>query len=621
MHKISLSRKRQGENYHYMTVLLIFLGFFVMALILLGERHGLSAGGHDFSGSMLSAEELASLDTGKPVSSTGTCLFLWDSESVESAASAESLRQILLDMRVSVKEVDVSAQKVPEELADYETIVAALPDLDVLGEDVLRLCAYVEDGGRLLFADTMTNSQTYIAISERFGVIGTGAGYKAVHGFACADGFMAGGDGRTFALDGNSDTAYDVRLDGGSIVYMWDSEDRTPLIWERDYGEGRFVVCNIGLYSKTTRGFYAAAYSLLEDTCVWPVINASSFYLDDFPAPVPEGDAYYIERDYGMDTASFYADVWWPDVLKLAETYGIRYSGMIIETYDSQVSGTLRRNWNTANHRYYGDMLLDAGGELGLHGYNHQPLVGEDYVYQDDLGYEKWESPTQMKAAMDELYDFSTSLFPDTTFDVYVPPSNILSEEARGMIGEGQMTGVRAVASTYHEGEDVYIQEFEVAEDGIIECPRVISGCIFDKDARLAAFSELNLHYVSSHFMHPDDLMDPDRGADLGWEELKSRLTGYLDYLQTAAPGLTMAGASGMAGRVQRFSCLYVESKEETEDGVSLTFDGLADEGWCLVRCNSGTPSETVTGGELTPVTGNLYLLHVTSPQVYIPYV
>ena len=40
----------------------------------------------------------------------------------------------------------------------------------------------------------------------------------------------------------------------------------------------------------------------------------------------------------------------------------------------------------------------------------------------------------------------------------------------------------------------------------------------------LAAVSELNMHFVNTHFIHPDDLLDEDRGARLGWKKLKKRL-------------------------------------------------------------------------------------------------
>ena len=81
-----------------------------------------------------------------------------------------------------------------------------------------------------------------------------------------------------------------------------------------------------------------------------------------------------------------------------------------------------------------------------------------------------------------------------------------------------------------------YTQEFEVAEDGIVEQPRIISGAVIDDYMELAAVSELNMHFVNTHFMHPDDLLDEDRGARLGWKKLKKRLDEYMDWLYTSAP-------------------------------------------------------------------------------------
>ena len=41
------------------------------------------------------------------------------------------------------------------------------------------------------------------------------------------------------------------------------------------------------------------------------------------------------------------------------------------------------------------------------------------------------------------------------------------------------------------------------------------------------------------------------------------------------------------------------------------------DEAYLMVRINDGTPGQ-VTGGELTNVTGNLYLLHAQESEVVI---
>ena len=95
---------------------------------------------------------------------------------------------------------------------------------------------------------------------------------------------------------------------------------------------------------------------------------------------------------------------------------------------------------------------------------------------------------------------------------VYVPPSNILSEEGRQILAE-DFLDIQAVASIfYFEGEYEYSQDFAVAgEDGIIETPRIISGLIIDPYMETAALSELNFHFVNSHFLHPDDVLDEDR--------------------------------------------------------------------------------------------------------------
>ena len=95
---------------------------------------------------------------------------------------------------------------------------------------------------------------------------------------------------------------------------------------------------------------------------------------------------------------------------------------------------------------------------------------------------------------------------------------------------------IRTIASNYFSGEYAYVQEFETADDGIVEQPRIISGAIIDDYMQMAALSELNMHFVNSHFMHPDDLLDEDRGAALGWEKLRARLDEYMTWLDTSAP-------------------------------------------------------------------------------------
>ena len=259
--------------------------------------------------------------------------------------------------------------------------------------------------------------------------------------------------------------------------------------------------------------------------------------------------------------------------------------------------------------------MLHQGGELGYHGYNHQPLSLPNTDYGDVLPYDTWKNQSAMKKAVKELVRFGDKIFPSTSMSVYVPPSNVLSAEGRRMLAE-DFPQIRTIASNYFTGEFAYVQEFEVAEDGIVEQPRIISGAIIDSYMKMAALSELNMHFVNSHFIHPDDLLDEDRGAALGWKKLKGNLSDYMDWLDDSAPSLRQLTGSELSGAIQRYGAVTF-TKTVTDQEIRLELDNFYDEVYFMVRINEGTPGD-VSGGKLTHLTGNLYLLKAKEPTVTI---
>lgn len=291
----------------------------------------------------------------------------------------------------------------------------------------------------------------------------------------------------------------------------------------------------------------------------------------------------------------------------------------MIENYEDAVNQTEpARQTDTTQFRYFGGMLLQMGGELGFHGYNHQPLALWDTDYGTLYDYKTWKNKETLVASLNELIAFQDEVLPNAHGSVYVPPSNILSARARKLIGT-DVPRIKTIASTYFEdGTDLpYVQEFGVASDGIVEQPRIVSGGMVDDSyMRLAAVSELNMHYASTHFMHPDDLLDPDRGAKEGWEVYKGGLTDFLEWLTKSAPDLRHQTASECSGAIQRFSSVTV-SVDTSADAWTLNLDNFHDEAWLMFRANNGEPG-AVTGGELTHLTGNLYLLKATDKTVTI---
>lgn len=541
------------------------------------------------------------------------CLLIVSGSEPELGDNIIELEQVLIDMRVGYETYDLEEGRFPD-LYKYSAVMVAVSNLESFDEDIFTLSGWVYDGGRALFPLTLQRERTLDLVASKLGI--TEAGYENVRvdSIYVEEGFMIGG-GMTYAVTDGYDSALSVSLSEHVKIHAYEGESGAPLIWENRYGEGKFVVDNFGLCEKAYRGFFAASYSLLEDVSVYPVINSSTFYIDDFPSPVPMGDGEFIRRDYNMDIGGFYSNIWWPDMMQLAEQYGMVYTAVMIENYESQVTGVLPRNSDQARYRYFGNMLLRMGGELGYHGYNHQPLCLEGYDYGQESGYKSWESMDVMKNSIKELRSFASELFPEEVFSVYVPPSNILSDEGRQML-VSEFPDIRTIASLYFSGDGAYSQEYEVGADGMIESPRVISGCVIDEYMQIAALSELNMHYVNSHFLHPDDLLDEDRGAAIGWENLKMTFERYLSWLYTSAPEIRDLNGSGIAGAIERYCALSLW-KEDTPEDFYLTLDGFYDEAYLLVRVNEGTVG-AVKGGRLEHITGNLYILHARSPEIEI---
>lgn len=503
-----------------------------------------------------------------------------------------------------------------ELLQEYECFILAVNHYPRISDITGDLKTWVKKGGKMMVLFPPDYSGNFMALFDIFGIkdCGTTAEIREVR---FLNDFMIGGEEKTYPITDAYASSYALSLSADSTVYM-ESTDKypVPLVWRRDCGEGTVVFDNFGIMEKAYRGIHCAALSLLEDAFVYPVINGATFYIDDFPAPIPEGDGVYISREYNLSVSEFYSQVWWNDVYNLAKKYDIKYTGVVIEEYSSQVEGKFVRNEEIDRYLYFGNMLLQTGGEIGIHGYNHMPLVLDNFDYENQYDtYKQWPSTESMTAAIKEVMGFSKSLFPDEKLQVYVPPSNILSKEGREIL---ENEGIKVIASVYLEGELAYEQEFEVSrEDNIINTPRIISGYIFNDYVNLVALCELNFHLVSTHFQHPDDILDIDRGAEQGWKKMRDNLDNYMEWLYQAFPKIRNLTGSELAAAVERYDLVQV-TRTQTDTGIHLDLENFFGEAHMLLRVNEGQTLEHVEGGTSQKITNTSYLIICTQDSVDI---
>lgn len=602
---------KEWKQFRYWGIFLVFIGFLGLSVALFIERQGI---GYQIpeqaytylTGAVVTADQAQSQ---VPVNT----LVVTDSRDPSSMLAKEQFQQIFKDMKVGYNLIDIATESFPD-VKSYEKVVMLVSQLDDLDQELIALRDWVESGGYVQFALTLQKSSHLSLIEQALGIKQSQAEHGLVDKLYIEPDFMIGG-GREYIIEEPFDSALKVDLSEKAKVHVSRKEGPgvLPLIWEHTYGKGKFVIDNFGIYNKVTRGLYAASYNLLGKVASYPVINGSVFYLDDFPAPVPSGDGKYVKRDYNLNVADFYTNIWWVDMLSFVDKFGIKYTGATIENYEDDTSGNVHGQDDTSRFVYFGNMLLRSGGEIGYHGYNHQPLSPKSLDYKGVYDYHTWEV-SAMVSAMKELVRFNEELFPNVEKSVYVPPSNVLSPEGRKVLRE-EIPEIKTIASTYFHGDFAYDQEFEWASDGMVEQPRIISGGMLDDFMQLAAFSELNMHFVNSHFIHPDDTLDVDRGAELGWAVLKSNLEHYISWLKSSAPDLRDLTGSQLSGAIQRYSAL-VPKQERTATGIEWTFDHFYDEVYLFVRINEGQVGSHVNGGTLTHLTGNLYLLKATQAKV-----
>lgn len=546
-----------------------------------------------------------------------TCLLLRDSTQENSELFTNHVDDVLSIMRVGFDTVDLAHEPLPD-VKNYSTVVIVFQNLEVLGDRISEICDWVEyDGGGVMLYCTPDASPVFRYLAPKLGIDEGGVSYSEIKGMIISDGFMLGGDGFKLHWGEPMPTALSINLQPDAEIFI-ESDDSAPvpLLWRYNYGKGRFVVNNHGLTDKASRGLISSAYTLLEDVSMHPVINASVFFLDDFPSPVPMGDGEYIRKEYGRDISSFYSSVWWPEMLEFCDIYGIKYTGLVIEDYDDKVDGTFPRQNDTERFTHFGSMLLDYGGEIGIHGYNHQPICFTGFKYDDNMDYNSWPNEDNVETAMKEVKDFIHELFPEVKPQVYVPPSNVLSEEGRAMFKE-KFPFIKTIASLYLESEVGYSQEFEIADDGVVEFPRIVSGAILDQYMYWDAINCLNLYYVNSHFIHPDDVLDIDRGAELGWSVLRDNLDKFMNWLFTSAPNIRSLSGTEASNATERFDVLTYEKTVNKDGDITIRFDGYYDEAFMMLRFNSGTPRE-VLGGNIEHISGDFYLLTVNSDIITI---
>ena len=235
------------------------------------------------------------------------------------------------------------------------------------------------------------------------------------------------------------------------------------------------------------------------------------------------------------------------------------------------------------------------------------------------MGYQPWDNTADMAASLKELDEIRQRLFPSVTFKTYVPPSNYLSSQGREAVKQA-FQDVRVIAGTLSsEGEEGEIcrQDFETGKDGIVDFPRITSGMILDDYGRFQMVNGIGLYGVMSHFIHPDDLFDAERGQGKTWQQLYESYCQMMEWYHSSYPTMRSLTAD-MAADALQVCENAVPHIIYGEDEITGSIENFTGESFFWLRCES-TPVVLDDSCQITRMDeGEYYMVTVKSTNFRI---
>lgn len=528
----------------------------------------------------------------------------------------ENLTQILTSIDKSYDMITDEQLTDQIDLWQYKGVLINQENIDFLTDGDF-ITSYIKEGGTVAFLQRPLLGNELEEYKEYLG-INSVEEYKVVETMVLTSNILIQGNGFEY-LNAVGTHALDAKLTDECDILV-SSKEEVPLVWQNDVEDGKVLVANGQFLSeRANKGLLLGFLTYMSDTFAYPIINAKVLHMDDYPLPLPEGTAEIIYNDYQVDNEEFFYYIWWPDVVRITQKYNVIVNGYLIYNYENDVADVdlLLNDSERANHLLLqGENLIKAGGELALHGFNHQPLRMREYLPEEAeiLNYKTWSSVEDMVDSISNLDKYLANVYPNYTAQAYVAPSNILTEEGRRAL-KLALPDLKVICALFDSGgvESNYQQDFGLGEDGIYDFPRYSSGYMLTEESNWLILNGITLNGVFSHFVHPDDVLDPDRNyGGLGWKVLSEEFDKFMNYLVTDFPWLNSTSVSQATNLLAE----YVESKSYfnyEENQITGYIEDGTYTNYYIIRTDKEIISST--GCDFQEIDEEIYLVTANSNQ------
>lgn len=420
-----------------------------------------------------------------------------------------------------------------------------------------------------------------------------------------------------------------VKLGNHAKIFVT-ADNGDPLLWEIERDKGRVVFSNNNLFTNSNmQGFMKQFISNGSDIFISVSLNGKLFHIDDYPFPTPDGNNAAIYDEYGVDTPRFFKDIWWNDMKKIAEDNKIKFTSFMIADYgidstEFELKKRILIKYEDLNVQ--GRNLLKSESEIGIHGFNHNPLsLSGGLNYEDTEEFKPWDSIATMNIANKNFIEVGEKIYGrGFKFYSYAAPNNLLTNDGKLSL-LNSFPDLKSLSGVFFKDENEKgLLSQKVGRDRdfpmFFTLPRFSFGYLKEITTMWNIFNGVAAYGYVSHFNHPDDVISPDRNFNSSWNKLKTEFESIVKTVNSDYPELVPMTQLDLALEYSKIENIYIETKLD-KDIINLKTYNFKDSYTAELRLR-GKKILNIEGGEYILKAkypdSNLYNLKIKDPNVKI---
>lgn len=497
--------------------------------------------------------------------------------------------------------------KIYQELPDAAELTgcrALFFDKTVTAEDLPMLQSYAQAGYCMVFPSLPDYHTLQAApdLADFFGINGFAAESLPLNGMYIFDDFFLGGD-RIYALDddyGHTDEGvlpsipyYTLRP--GYLMFAQaiaqdasiDYKDLPGILWRTRTGNANVFVANTDVFSgKSLLGLLTAFMSQHESCFVYPVVNAQTISILDFPLLSNENTS-ALNALYSRTAEAIGRDVVWPSVVMILRNYQAEPSFFMAPQLDYADSSQPAKTFIP----FYRQEIERLSGALGLslHQVSSLPLSG---INEQNTAFLSQAMPhyrfTAACVTADQLAELSSSAaFAPPLEDITLLMSDMRADQPMlSFVNDKTVSAAFTTDGFVHETlDDLQLLAIETA------------------------LGMNNQKVELSQVFYPQNNQD--------WNKL-SLLWSSGDTYQKPFRFFDAVTVYGLEERIRTFLQLDYEAVFDG-DTITLSLENGAAEGYFILRIFN-RKILSATGGTFNQLSDTAYLLHLTEPQIQLTF-